>query len=246
MITQDQILRHHFDTLDSTNEFAKEHLPNLASDFIHLITASEQTKGRGTKGKTWVSPKDLNVYASYTFRQDFLSYLHLSSLGLMFATVICTALSRFCLNQSIKWPNDVLVEGKKIAGILVETIKIENSIGVIIGVGINLNSDEKLLSEISQPATSLFQETGKQFQADEILECINNQFLRDLPIFLKEGFSPFCSYFNSLMIYKNYPVFEEVTFLGYAKFIEIDGYLVIETNDGEYKKITSGSIRIRE
>lgn len=245
MIIENQIVRHHFDTLDSTNEFAKEHLANLPSHFIHLFTASKQTKGKGTKGKNWFSPKDLNIYASYGFKEDNLSYLHLSSLGLMFATVICSVLSRFCLNQSIKWPNDILIGGKKIGGILVETTKIDESIGVIIGFGININSDEKLFSEISQPATSLYHETGKYFEIDEILDLINNRFLIDLSAFVKKGFSPFCSYFNSLMIYKNYPVFEDSILLGYAKFIETDGYLVIETPKNEYKKIANGSIKLR-
>ena len=245
MIIENQIVRHHFDSLDSTNEFAKEHLANLPSDFIHLITASEQTSGRGTKGKSWLSPKDLNIYASYAFKKANLSYLHLSSLGLMFATVICSVLSRFTLNQSIKWPNDILIGGKKIAGILVETTMIEDLVGIIIGFGINLNSDEILLSKISQPATSLYYETGKHSEIDEILHLLNDQFLGDLELFLKQGFPPFCSYFNSLMIYKNYPVFEDNILLGHAKFIETDGCLVTETFEEKHKKITNGSIKLR-
>lgn len=193
------MIHHHFDTLISTNDWAKLKLTSFARDQLTLITADEQTRGRGQYGRKWVSPKGENLYASFCFfidenQQDPLSLTHVLAISL------AKVLHAHGLICRIKWPNDLLVNGKKIAGILCETEHLPPQFGVVIGLGLNLNMPKEALAQIGQPATSLQNETHQEWSIAQILSEITAHFLKDLDRFLQEGFAPFLPTFRKLIL----------------------------------------------
>jgi len=127
---------HFYDSLDSTNTTIKS-LP--AEDNILVCCAETQTKGRGRFGRTWHSPVGENIYCSvkWPFSKPVL---HLSGLSLVIALAVMATLQKLGFHQDIgiKWPNDILWQGKKLAGILIET-QGTRELQVIIGIGMNIS-----------------------------------------------------------------------------------------------------------
>jgi BirA family biotin operon repressor/biotin-[acetyl-CoA-carboxylase] ligase len=193
------MIHHHFETLVSTNAWAMRRIASFPQDKLTLVTADEQTGGRGQYGREWVSPKGKNIYASFCFfinedQQDPLSLTHVLAMSL------AHVLETHGVSCQIKWPNDLLVDRKKIAGILCETQHIPPRFGVVIGVGLNLNMSDEELAKIGQPATSLKKETQKTWEISSVLDEILAVFQQDLDRFLKEGFASFLPTFRKLIL----------------------------------------------
>jgi BirA family biotin operon repressor/biotin-[acetyl-CoA-carboxylase] ligase len=194
-----EIVEIHFPEIASTNAWAKEHLSSFARDKIHLITAKTQLQGRGRFGRVWHSACGENIYATFAFfiesdKQDPLSLTHVLALS------VVHVLKEYGVQARIKWPNDVMVEGKKIAGILCETVPFEDCVGVVLGVGLNVNMQAKELSEVGQPATSLLVECGKEREVKSVIEATKKRFVQDLERYKKEGFTPFAPLFRQLLL----------------------------------------------
>lgn len=179
-----------FDTLPSTNEWAKAHLDTFSREGLTLISAASQTAGRGRFGRTWFSPPHLNLYATFCF---FIEPEKEDSLALTHVLALCVAklLENEGLLPTLKWPNDILIKGKKIAGILCETLKHGDKLAIVIGLGLNINMGEKWLGGVDQPATSLLLETQKEWDIGQIKEQLTTSFWEDLGRFLQQGFTPF-------------------------------------------------------
>ena len=156
----------HLNTVDSTSTWAKAHVPPDASS-LTCVTAQEQTGGRGQGTKSWVSPRGENIYASLCFSIPRHSP-HLNELGLLLARSLVVILKKKGFVPHIKWPNDILIGNKKIAGVLTEAITTKDHIHVILGIGINVNMTPSHLAAIDQPATSLQLESPDQ----QPLECL--------------------------------------------------------------------------
>ena len=149
-----ELIHHRFDSISSTNDWAKEQIAFFQRDKVTIVSADSQTSGRGQYGRSWLSSSKENIYISFCFfisegQNDPLSLTHLMAIA------VAQLLEEEQLVPQIKWPNDVLIDGKKIAGILCETVPVENMIGVIIGVGLNVNMTAEMLALIGRPATSL-------------------------------------------------------------------------------------------
>lgn len=189
-----EIIYHHFESLGSTNDWVKRHLKHLTHETLLLVTAETQTAARGQYGRKWFSPAGENIYASFGFfakeSDDPLSLTHLLALS------TAQALKKYGVNARLKWPNDLLVNGKKIAGILCETESVSDRLGIALGIGLNINMSSTTLNQINQPATSLLQETGTTHPLPEILSLLKDHFTADLSLFLREGFSPFMEAFR--------------------------------------------------
>src|SRR5580700_2479453 len=171
----------HFDTIDSTNTWTKKNAATLDSNQLTCVTALEQTAGRGRFSRKWLSPKGQNIYATLYFcLPKECSYL--INLGQILSLSSISVLQKKGFSPQIKWPNDILLEGKKVAGILCETIVLEDKLGAILGIGMNVNMSQELLDTIDQPATSLAQLSGQTWSLEQILEPILKQFLKDLDI----------------------------------------------------------------
>ena len=153
-----------FDRLPSTNTFLKERLalePELLSGTV--VAVREQTQGRGRREREWLSSANENLTFSL-FLRTVSNPRKTASVSMAVAVAVAELLEAEGLKADLKWPNDVLVGGKKICGILSEAV----SGGVIIGIGLNVNM--KSAEHIDQPATSLLIEIGERRSMDEVLE----------------------------------------------------------------------------
>lgn len=176
----------HLDTIDSTNTYAKTQSGSFNKDRITCITAEHQTKGRGRFERTWVSPRGVNLYATFFFRLP-LNTPNINQLATIMAESLIHLLREAGLNPEMKWPNDVLVNKKKLAGVLCEVVFQATSIEVILGLGVNLNMEAEDLAKIDQPATSLLQETGHPWERDRFLQKLEKYFVLHLQKWLNSS-----------------------------------------------------------
>lgn len=169
--------------IDSTSDEARRLIGQGTGEGV-VVAAQEQSKGRGKPGNTWFSPKG-NLYLSIILK-PYKNPQELSSITLIAALAGKAMITKIAaLHVVIKQPNDLLVNGKKIGGILTERIP---SGYLILGVGINLNSDERAFPpELKKQSTSLKIETGKDFELEECLQSflleLNQQYLAYLSKF---------------------------------------------------------------
>jgi len=232
----------HLDSVDSTNIWVKSHLSEL-SPFTCVI-AEEQTAGRGRFKRHWVSPRGENIYATLYLTVP-LGSGYLANLGQIMAFACAKVLRGIGFEAQLKWPNDILVHGKKISGVLTETATQNEEIGVIIGIGINVNMQTESLEAIGVPATSLLQLSQKKWDIQELIELLMNHFLQDLEVLQKSGFAPFQAPFEKLLAYKG----QEITcrdgahtIKGICHSITQDGRLQLLLPSGEIKLLTSGEL----
>lgn len=242
---QNEVITHHFPSLGSTNVWAKEHISQLRQGQLTLVTADEQTAGYGQHGHVWNSPAGINFYGSFSFlmdpsRKDLVNITQLASVAV--AEVLLT---HNC-NPALKWPNDILVSKKKIAGILSETTLIEQGMAVIVGIGLNVNMSKEQLSFIDQPATSLLVETGNQNDLDFFTRQITSHFLKYLTQFINSGIDSFISQYTSLLYHHpgDKVKFNHLGEIIEGSFQEItpDGFLKLLMPDQTEKIFTSGYI----
>ena len=141
------------DMVDSTNNWVKREKTLLSHDRPNFIVASGQTGGRGRGTNTWLSPKGQNLYL--TLAEKIPASLKITDYALIAPIAMVRLLRTFDIHARIKWPNDLIVNQEKICGILIEGTSIDSDPWAIVGIGLNVNMDEKLLQSIDQPATSL-------------------------------------------------------------------------------------------
>ena len=176
----------HFSSINSTNLWAKENLSSLDPHSLNIITADEQTEGRGQNNRIWISPGN-NIYV--TFHHCVLSTKPIINISQVLSISICEVLNNLGVNPTIKWPNDILINNCKISGILAEILQKPHCQHLIVGAGININMSKEL-ETINPPATSLYNELNQMFNPSLILKSIEKNFKKHLNIFLKYGFLP--------------------------------------------------------
>jgi BirA family biotin operon repressor/biotin-[acetyl-CoA-carboxylase] ligase len=162
-----------FDSIDSTNSEALRHARLNAEEGL-CIVARQQTAGRGRQGRMWISPKDAGLFLSVVLRPKLEARL-LPLITLASAISVYDALAGLWLAPDIKWPNDILVKEKKTCGILAETAETDRGLAVVVGIGINLNSDS-FPSELANTATSLEAELGRAVSSSDIEEPLLKSF----------------------------------------------------------------------
>jgi BirA family biotin operon repressor/biotin-[acetyl-CoA-carboxylase] ligase len=138
-----------------------------------VICAESQTRGRGRLGRNWSSPKGKGIYFSVILRPA-CAPVEVAKLTLLTAVAVCEAIEKETgVSSRIKWPNDLLVKGKKIAGILTElNAEMDKVKFVVVGIGINVNATANMLPE---GATSLKQETGESFLRVALMQAVLRQ-----------------------------------------------------------------------
>jgi BirA family biotin operon repressor/biotin-[acetyl-CoA-carboxylase] ligase len=236
--------RIHFDTLGSTNTWAKEHASQLDPARLTCITASEQTAGRGRMRRRWLSPKDLNLYATLFFCVPKNTPC-IVNCGQLLAFSCATVLQRLGFSPQIKWPNDLLLEGKKVAGVLAETASFLDRTGVILGVGVNVNMPQELLDAIDQPATSLARVSGRSWPLASVLDPLLAQFLQDKERLLHEGFPSFQRPLEALLAYRGQPIRCQdgaQVIQGVCRGIDAQGCLRVQLPSGALRSLTAGEL----
>ena len=181
----------------STNDDAKNFLLEQSS-FLSIHTSEQQIAGKGRNGKKWISPKGKNIYLSIGWLSN-LKYSQLDGLSLAIGTILASSLNKLTQNQvGIKWPNDLLIKNKKISGILIETIDLNNQVGVVIGIGINVHMSKEEGKEIDQSWIALDEATKTKNNRNEIIGDIVNKVFQLTSVFADEGFKPYKKDYESL------------------------------------------------
>lgn len=188
-ITEANTSKIHFESIDSTNAWAKRHFKEFPRNSLIVVWADEQTEGRGQFGRKWVSPPHCNLYATFCFLLP--DYKEIEHMGQLLAISVAALLDRAGLVPRFKHPNDLLINRKKIAGILCETLAVDAGVAVAAGIGLNVNATVDQLEKIDQPATSMFVESGRSYEIPSLLEELTSIFRSNLNIFLSQGFEPF-------------------------------------------------------
>ena len=142
------------DEIESTNGLALEMFCKQGS-LPAVCFAETQTRGRGRNGRSWRSPRSANIYMSLAWQFN-MSVAELQTLSLAVGVVVVELMNAYGVDASLKWPNDVLVKGKKLAGILLEShIKTSGTINLVIGVGLNVSMTGSAAGAIDQPWTDM-------------------------------------------------------------------------------------------
>ena len=150
---------HFFETLDSTNTYAVRHFDELSDG--DLVVAKKQTAGRGRLNRKWISTEG-NLFASFVIKEPFSEPFYATMVS---SLSVVAAIHKLYpgITPEIKWPNDVILNGKKICGVLCEGVIREGKLkGIICGIGVNLNFTQEELDSIDQPAISLSVAVGEK------------------------------------------------------------------------------------
>ena len=231
-----------FNKLNSTNLHLKQNFNNYKK--FDIILAEHQSNGYGRFKRQWLDLGGENIFMSMCLKLDGFNE-NIVGITQFTALILAQTFEIYGIQPTIKWPNDIHVNGRKISGILAESV-IKNSKfeGIVLGLGININSDEKMFDSVSQKVTSLSTEISKKINKDEFIENFVQKFEADYEKLLDNGFSIFknvyISYLNCIdkeIKVKNY----DKTFTGIARNISDNGLLILETN-GELKEISAGDI----
>lgn len=160
------------DRVDSTIDWVKQRLSTFSQDVITVVSADEQTAGVGRlPGRVWSSPPGVNLYITFCQFVDVLS----EDVGLFpqrLAKGVCRVLTELGLQPSMSPPNDVKIEGKKIAGVKVDVVAVQYGWAILSSIGLNVNMSQELVDQVGQPATSLFIEKQKKYDKGKVLSLI--------------------------------------------------------------------------
>ena len=239
---------YYYDSIDSTNKMAKEIAHKEEEGTV--IVSEEQIEGRGRLGRPWESPKEKGIYFSIILKPQ-VHPTKVAKLTLVGAAAVQLALEEMGINSKIKWPNDILINGKKVCGILTEMSSELNMINyVVMGIGINVNLDNNQIPEdLHDKATSLKIESKNEVNRKKLLASILNNFESFYMPFKEDGeiteAIEVCRK-NSAVIGKEIQVINgQNKRLCRVLDINNDGELVVEFNDGRIESIFSGEISIR-
>ncbi len=240
---------HHFHELDSTNSKAYQLALNGAKEG-EVVIAEFQEKGRGRLGRKWSSPPFLNLYLSVILRPN-ISPHRASFITLMAAIAAADAIQKFSgLLPLIKWPNDILLRDRKIAGLLNEIHSEMDRIHfVILGIGVNLNMDHQIFSkEIRAVSTSLKIEMGQPISRKMFLRSLLLELEKWYSIFLKEDSEVILKAWRDRARIQGRQVkvtsFGKVL-TGTAVEIDSDGALILETEDGKRTRVVAGDVEYK-
>lgn len=237
---------HYFLKIDSTNSHARR-LAEQGAQEGEVVIAERQTAGRGRLGREWISPAYVNLYCSVILRPK-LPPVHAPQVTLMAAVALADAVASFIpVTPTIKWPNDILVHGKKLAGILTESsCDSEHLEFVILGIGVNLNYPEELMPEaIRQRATSLLIAGRNTIRREAFVQRLIHDLDRCYGILEESGFGALAPRWEARFGLRDRRVRVEImdaVIFGRAKGIDRDGALIVEREDGDLQRVVAGDV----
>lgn len=229
----------------STNSYALEHIRFF--DDKTVVFTTRQTLGRGRYNRQWVCDDSENLYMSVVLKPDDVKLYPFPNLTQYLSVVVCKVLEdKFNLSPEIKWPNDILVNGCKISGILAESYMENNQIkGIVLGLGLNVNLKKETLTSIDQKAVSLSVLKSQTFDVEEILNNICGLFFEGYDCFTKQGFQSIKDDYikRSAFLGRNITVREADEKRQYlAKSIDDDGLLIVNDEKNNECKIITGDV----
>lgn len=238
----------YFDTIDSTNTKAQE-LAEKGYQSGTLVVADKQESGKGRRGRSWVSPSGTGIFMTLMIKPD-INPNNASMLTLVAALAVAKAITSVTGEEAlIKWPNDIVVNGKKVCGILTEmNAQFDYINHIVVGIGINVHN-ESFPEEISQMASSLMIEAGgKRFHRAQIIAETMAYFEQYYDTFLKtQDLSALVREYDKLLVNRNKSVRvldPKEPFDGKAMGITPKGELIVDTWESR-KLVSSGEVSVR-
>lgn len=260
LLTEEEVKKHltssvmgrkimYFDSLESTNTTAKD-LADKGQEHGTVIVGEEQSAGKGRLGRSWVSPKYKGIWMSFILRPEINPML-IAKITQVGAAAVVKAGEEMNLDLKVKWPNDIILNDKKICGILTEMSSELNQINyVILGIGINANLDlEDFDEELVEKASSIKMELGEAVDRKELVGKIINNFEKLYDSFMADGRG-----LDSISICREKSILigREVRVIKGGKSTEAkvldlndDGELVVKKKNGEVEKLFSGEVSVR-
>lgn len=238
----------YFDTIDSTNTKAQE-LAEKGYPSGTLVVADKQESGKGRRGRSWVSPSGTGIFMTLMIKPD-INPNNASMLTLVAALAVAKAITSVTGEEAmIKWPNDIVVNGKKVCGILTEmNAQFDYINNIVVGIGINVHN-ESFPEEINQMASSLMIEAGgKRFHRAQIIAETMSYFEQYYDTFLKtQDLSALVREYDELLVNRNKSVRvldPKEPFDGKAMGITPKGELIVDTWESR-KLVSSGEVSVR-
>lgn len=238
----------YLDVVDSTNIEAKRQAEGGASHGL-LVVAGRQVQGKGRRGRGWESPEGVNIFMSLLLRPCFEPD-KASMITLVMALATARAIGDVSgLRAEIKWPNDIVVNRKKVVGILTEmTLEMEYIQYLVCGVGINVNQED-FPEEIAQTATSLYLEGGRKLSRADIIGRVMERFEEYYEIFCQEeSMACLMEEYNDLLVNVGARVRvldPKGEYDGISHGINRLGELIVEREDGVRENVYAGEVSVR-
>jgi BirA family biotin operon repressor/biotin-[acetyl-CoA-carboxylase] ligase len=237
---------HYFAELDSTNTRARELAESGAAEG-EIVIAESQTQGRGRLGRRWESPPLSNLYLSIVLRPG-LPPKHAPQITLAAAVALVETVGSFLPRPPvIKWPNDILIDGKKLAGILTEAACDTECVQyVILGIGLNLNYRAETMPEtLRQRATSMADMAGENLSRETVLVRLIHDLDRCYGELEESGFAALRPRWEAHFGLRGRRVRVELgdqTIIGRAQGIDHEGALIVDTDDEQRRSIIAGDV----
>lgn len=236
-----------FDTLDSTQTYGKE-LAKKENVHGTLIIAENQTAGKGRRGRVWQTAEGSAIAMSLCLEPK-LPTDRVAGLTLVMALAAAEAIHEVTgLEPKIKWPNDIVINGRKVCGILTEMYFKEGGCALVIGVGINANTEE-FPEEIKEIASSLKIEAGKEVSRETLIVSTMKYFEKFYEQYEQTAdLSLLKDKYESMLVNKGKEVQvldPQAPYQGVAKGIHADGNLIVVCKDGTEKCVFSGEVSVR-
>jgi len=235
---------HAYETTDSTMGVAQR-LASAGEPEGSVVVAEAQGKGRGRMGRTWISPKGKGIYLSVILRPD-LQLMEIPKITLVAAVAVAQAVESVTgLKPEIKWPNDLLIGGKKIAGILTELNAELNRINyVVVGIGLNVNTPA---DKLPAHGTSLAEELEKKVDRLELARALLSHLDRTYAQFLQDGIAPILEDWRRFAGFLGRRVrvaLEGRTLDGQAVDVDASGALLVRTDTGLVESVSAGEVLV--
>jgi BirA family biotin operon repressor/biotin-[acetyl-CoA-carboxylase] ligase len=232
--------------INSTNTKAKELASGDAPEGT-LVVAEQQVKGRGRKGRTWFSPSQGGIYISLILKPH-ISPGEAPKITMLTGVVVAETLLKLTpCNINIKWPNDILVNGKKIAGILTEMSTEMDAIEyIVVGLGMNVTTP-RFPDDIKDKATSILIETGQYFSRVTFIREYLKWYEKYYDIFKNIGFAPVIQRWKEFTDIIGHMVIAEVSgkkYIGEVHDIDNDGILILKDKNKNLHRIFSGDVTL--
>lgn len=236
---------HCFDEVGSTNSVARDLARGGAPEGT-VVLAEGQSQGRGRLGRSWVSPPGKNLYLSAVLRPRAPSE-HLSQISLLAGVAVCETIGEWH-PAVIKWPNDVLIGGRKVAGILIETEGEGASRFVVLGVGVNLNAGmDDFPPELRETAGSLRLATGAPIDRRQFVARMLDRAEAIYDRWQREGFAPIAAAWHERACLVGRPIVVEAPegrVTGTVLGLDADGALRLQLPSGSEQRVVAGDVTV--
>lgn len=237
-----------YDTIDSTNLEVRR-LAEAGAEHGLTVIAEEQVSGKGRRGRSWLGKAGTGIWMSFLLKPE-IALENSSMLTLITALAVAKAINEVTnVSCGIKWPNDLIVNGKKVCGILTElSAQMDELNYIVVGLGINVNM-EKFPDDLKDKATSLQIETGKRIYRAPLAAKVLEYFEKYYEQFIQtEDLSTFKDEYNHLLVHMNQKIrvirgSKEMIYTSHG--INERGELLAETASGKIESILSGEVSVR-